>query len=145
MSPSTTPVIPAAPFSSLSDQATLEGGFDHLRDWSSDGGYMRYGSQVDDTGITYAKVRGWDRDDVVLTHALFFPRAVSLSSPIPVQLRGSLITSGVTSMTRVISKPLVSALFPPPAIIRKGRLKPSASKLSNCQYASSNCLAITSP
>ena len=60
MSPSSTPIIPSAPFSSLSSQATLENGFDHLRDWSSDGGYMRYGSQVLDSGITYAQVRGWD-------------------------------------------------------------------------------------
>ena len=72
MSPSTTPIIPVASFSSLSDQSTLENGFDHLRDWSSDGGYMRYGSQVDNTGITYAKVRGWDRNGVVSTHALSF-------------------------------------------------------------------------
>ena len=72
MSPSTTPIIPSVPFSSLSSQATLENGFDHLRDWSSDGGYMRYGSQVSDTSITYAQVRGWDRNDVVSTHALFF-------------------------------------------------------------------------
>ena len=72
MSPSSTPIIPVAPFSSLSDQSTLENGFDHLRDWSSDGGYMRYGSQVDGTGITYAKVRGWDQNGVVSTHALFF-------------------------------------------------------------------------
>ena len=82
MSPSTTPIIPAAPFSSLSDQATLENGFDHLRDWSSDGGYMRYGSQVADTGITYAQVRGWDRNGVVLTHALFsLERSPSLLRP----------------------------------------------------------------
>ena len=72
MSPSTTPIIPSAPFSSLSDQATLESGFDHLRDWSSDGGYMRYGSQVADAGITYAQVPGWDRNGVVSTHALSF-------------------------------------------------------------------------
>ena len=72
MSSSSTPIIPVASFSSLSDQATLENGFDHLRDWSSDGGYMRYGSQVDDASITYSKVRGWDRNDVVSTHALSF-------------------------------------------------------------------------
>ena len=72
MSPSTTPIIPAAPFSSLSDPVTLENGFNHLRDWSSDGGCMRYGSQVADTGITYAQVRGWDRNDVVSTHTLSF-------------------------------------------------------------------------
>ena len=72
MSPSTTPILPSAPLSSIFSQATLENGFDHLRDWSSDGGYMRYRSQVSDTGITYAQVRGWDRNDVVLTHALSF-------------------------------------------------------------------------
>ena len=72
MSPSTTPIIPSAPLSSVFSQATLENGFDHLRDWSSDGGYMRYGSQVSDTGITYAQVQGWDRNGVVSTHALSF-------------------------------------------------------------------------
>ena len=72
MSPSTTPIIPSAPLFSGFSQATLENGFDHLRDWSSDGVYMRYGSQVSDTGITYAQVWGWDRNDVVSTHALSF-------------------------------------------------------------------------
>ena len=82
MSPSTTPIIPSAPLSSLFSQATLEGGFDHLRDWSSDGGYMRYGSQVSDTGITYAQVWGWDQNDVVSTHALsFLERSPSLLRP----------------------------------------------------------------
>ena len=82
MSPSTTPIIPSAPFSSLSSQATLENGFDHLRDWSSDGGYMRYGSQVSDTVITYAQVRGWDRNNVVSTHTLsFLERSPSLLRP----------------------------------------------------------------
>ena len=82
MSPSATPIIPSAPFSSLSDRATLESGFDHLRDWSSDGGYMRYGSQVSDTGITYAQVRGWDRNGVVSTHALFLEWPPSLLRPL---------------------------------------------------------------
>ena len=82
MSPSTTPIIPSAPLSSLFPQVTLEGGFDHLRDWSSTGGYMRYGSQVSDSGITYAQVRGWDRNDVVSTHALsFLERSPSFLQP----------------------------------------------------------------
>ena len=83
MSPSTTPIIPSAPLSSVFGQSTLEDGLDHLRDWSSDGGYMHYRSQVSDTGITYAQVRGWDRNDVVSTHALsFLERSPSLFRPL---------------------------------------------------------------
>ena len=83
MSPPTTPIIPSAPFSSLSSQTTLENGFDHLRDWSSDGGYMRYGSQVSDTGITYAQVWGWDRNDVVsISRSVFLEWSPSLLRPL---------------------------------------------------------------
>ena len=60
MSPSTTPIIPSAPLSSVFPQAVLESSYDHLRDWSSAGGYMNYGSQVSGLVPTCAQVRSWD-------------------------------------------------------------------------------------
>ena len=60
MSPSTTPVIPSAPLPSIFTQATLENGYDHLRDHASDGGYMGYGVRFSGLEPTYMQVRSWD-------------------------------------------------------------------------------------
>ena len=43
-------------------QAILENSYNHLRDMSSNGGYMNYGSQVSDFKPTYVQVRGWDQN-----------------------------------------------------------------------------------
>ena len=60
MSPSTTPIIPSAPLSSVFSQAVLENGYDHLRDHASDGGYMGYGVCFSGLEPTYNQVQSWD-------------------------------------------------------------------------------------
>ena len=73
MSPSSTPVLPTAPLSSVFPQAVLENGYDHLRDCSLNGGYMNYGVQFSEMEPTYLLVRGWDRQMMLfVTHTLFF-------------------------------------------------------------------------
>ena len=73
MSPSATPMIPAASPSTVFPQAVLENGYDHLRDHSLNGGYMNYGVQVEDVEPTYFPVQGWDQQTMLfVTHTLFF-------------------------------------------------------------------------
>ena len=81
MSPSATPMIPTASPASVFPQAVLENGYDHLRDHSSNGGYMNYGVRVEDMEPTYFPVRGWDQQTMLFVTHTLFSRMAFPSSP----------------------------------------------------------------
>ena len=51
--------VVASPIPLVSDEAVLNEGFDHVRDWTPTG-YMAYRTQFSESEPTYMQVWGWD-------------------------------------------------------------------------------------